>query len=95
METFNNTDSWISMGRHKLAPYVQTTADVEMDDATDRACRKVNDQDIYSVSLAGKTRVCTFEYWHGVHALFYSSKDDWRFIVHYSDLRQVVKRVKV
>jgi hypothetical protein len=30
----------------------------------------------------------------GQHALFYSVQDDWRFIVHHTNLRKVVKRVK-
>jgi hypothetical protein len=36
----------------------------------------------------------TFEKWHGCHALFYSVRDDWRFIIWIDDLSKMVKRVK-
>lgn len=50
--------------------------------------------DLYRVTLEGRTRTVIFERWHGQHALFYSVQDDWRFIVHHTNLRNVVKRVK-
>ena len=92
MENFNNKGSWIAMGRHELGP-----TDFEFDPAdADRIAlaSKLNNDDLYQVTLEGKTRTVTFEHWHGLHALFYSVRDDWRFIIWIDDLRQCVKRVK-
>jgi hypothetical protein len=88
METFNNHDSWAAMGRHALAPPVLT-----LDEET-KSSFNLNSDDLYVVTLEGKTRVCTFERWHGQHALFYSHRDDWRLIIHYAELRRLVKRKK-
>ncbi len=88
METFNNSDSWAAMGRHVLAPPVLTL------DADTMASFKLNTDDVFVVTVDGKTRACVFERWHGQHALFYSVRDDWRLIIHHSDLRECVKRIK-
>jgi hypothetical protein len=88
MEHFNNTDSWIAMGRHELSAPVHT-----LDDQT-KASFRLNPDGVFVVTLEGKTRPTVFEGWHGSHALFYSVRDDWRFIIHVGDLRKVVKRKK-
>lgn len=88
METFNNTNSWAAMGRHSLASPIQT-----LDDQT-KASFNLNPDDIFVVTIDGKTRNTIFERWHGAHALFYSPKDDWRLIVYHTDLRKLVKRKK-
>lgn len=91
MEHFNNTDSWIAMGRHKLGPLTLEPLDEKVKESF-----HLSTDDVYRViNLDGKTRDVTFEQWHGQHALFYSQRDDWRFIIHYTDLRRYVKRVKV
>lgn len=88
MEHFDNTDSWAAMGRHILAPPVKTL------DEQAKASFNLSPDDIYVVTMDGRTRDCTWEGWHGQHCLFYSPKDDWRLIVHHSDLRKLVKRRK-
>jgi len=88
METFNNSDSWAAMGRHALASPVLTLDEETM------SSFHLNTDDVYVVTVDGKTRACVFERWHGQHALFYSVRDDWRLIIHYTDLRKLVKRKK-
>ena len=60
METFNTKSSWIAMGRHELRSHVfrsRPSAD------TDKIAlaKKLNDRDLYQVTLGGKTRTVTFE----------------------------------
>lgn len=88
MERFNNHDSWISMGQHQLAPLVHDA------DESVKAEFHLSTDDLYRVTLEGKTRIVTFEGWHGRHCLFYSGRDDWRYIIDIDNLRKVVKRVK-
>jgi len=87
-ERFNNNDSWIARGCNGLAAPVHT-----LDDET-KAGYRLNDTDLYVITLESKTRAVTFERWHGCHALFYSPFDDWRFIIYFLDLRKLVKRKK-
>lgn len=92
MENFNTKSSWVAMGRHELGPIV-----FEFDPAdTDRIAlaKKLNTDDLYQVTLGGKTRTVTFEQMHGCHCLFYSVRDDWRFCIWIDDLRKCVKRIK-
>jgi hypothetical protein len=56
--------------------------------------KRLSETDLYRVTLEGKTRRVTFEKWHGLHALFYSFRDDWRIAIYIGDLSQMVKRVK-
>lgn len=88
MEHFDNCDSWAAMGRHALAAPVKTLDEQTM------ASFNLNPNDIYVVTVEGKTRNCIFENWHGVHACFYSVADDWRLIIYHADLRKLVKRRK-
>ncbi len=95
METFDNKNSWISMGRHKLAAPLFGFDPNDPADAENIAlAKRLNENDLYRVTLEGKTRTVTFEGMHGCHALFYSARDDWRFIVWIDDLRKLVKRKK-
>lgn len=93
MENFNNKGSWIAMGRHELGqPLFGFDPTTDADKIA--LARKLNETDLYQITLEGKTRTVTFEKWHGCHALFYSVRDDWRFIVWIDDLRKCVKKVK-
>lgn len=95
METFNTKSSWIAMGRHELAaPMFGFDPNDPADADRIALAKKLNTDDLYQVTLGGKTRTVTFEKWHGCHCLFYSVRDDWRFIVWIDDLRKCVKKVK-
>ena len=50
MEHFNNTDSWIAMGRHELSAPVHT-----LDDQT-KASFRLNPDGVFVVTLEGKKR---------------------------------------
>ena len=94
-ETFNNTNSWIARGCNVLAePTSVFLTDDSIPEDICKAVSKLNHDDIYVITLEGKTRAVTFERWHGCHALFYSPFDDWRFIIYFLDLRKLVKRRK-
>jgi hypothetical protein len=86
---FNNHDSWIAKGHHPLGESVEKLGAEHKELAA-----KLNRNDVYQITLENTTRLCTFERWHGVHALFYDNVDDWRFCVYIGHLRQAVKRVK-
>lgn len=95
MENFNNKSSWIAMGRHELAVPMFGFDPNDAADADKLALvRKLSTDDLYQVTLGGKTRVVTFEKVHGCHCLFYSVRDDWRFCIWIDDLRKCVKRIK-
>jgi hypothetical protein len=95
MERFNNKSSWIAMGRHELgAPFFDFNPNDPADADKIAMAKRLNETDLYQVKLEGKTRTVTFEKWHGCHALFYSVRDDWRFIIWVDDLSKMVKRIK-
>jgi hypothetical protein len=86
METFNSPESFVMQGKHKIAPPTLTLDDAKKPMLSTDA--------IYAVEVNGWNRVAVFRRWHGVHALFYSPKDDCTMAVYYNHLPKRVKEIE-
>jgi hypothetical protein len=95
METFNQKKSFVMQASHEMAPPVFSWDDVETTAEQERVNGALNVTDIYQVSIDGKTWVCTFERWHGCHAIFYCPMRNNRIAVWFADLGKMAKRVRV
>lgn len=89
METFKKGESIIMQGKHELGVPVSKNDSGFYSEEDKALANKLNDNDLYQITMGGKTRCVTFERWHGAHALFYSFRDDWRYALYIDDLRKL------
>ena len=94
METFNSKKSFVMQGSHEMADPVFTWKDVELTEDDRRRRRKLNDQDVYQVSIDGKKWVCTYLGFHGCHAIFHCPMRNNNIAIWFADLGKIVKRIK-